>query len=113
MKMYLMIYTPYGDRYKVDLMTGDFVSVWALGRSEVNYSADGRWKFKAFSHVKKNDWITLERIQKNPSVVDIIKWRWKNGNPQWTVSDVDCGTHRKWGSTKFHGVCDVRIVKEN
>lgn len=112
MKYYMIISTPYGDRFKVDLMTGYFVSRWTLGGKESKFSNTANWKFKAFTHVKRNDRISLEWIQAHPSVVDIINWTWKNGNPQWTVMDIDHGTTREWGNTKYHGVCSVQVITE-
>lgn len=29
---------------------------------------------------------------------------YKNGNPRYTVLDLDYGTRREWGSTKYHGI---------
>jgi hypothetical protein len=97
--------TPYGDHYNIDLANGN---IWQ-DRDEIEPS--GQWKFAGFAHVKRNTFISLEKIQRDPALLSHIK-TWKNGNPQWTVADIDHGTSRIWGNTKHHGVLSVYLVKE-
>lgn len=56
----------------------------------------GGWKFLGISHVKRNWFIPFsELFDFLDSKPDIL---YKNGNPQWTVRDLDHGSTREWGS---------------
>jgi len=52
------------------------------------------WIFLGLSHIKRNEFISFERI--TPENINDFK-TFKNGNPQWTVRDLDYGTIRNWG----------------
>lgn len=59
-----------------------------------------KWKFLGLMHVKRTTWsIKAEEVVK----LILEKGReafppYKNGNPQWTVLDLDHGTRRCWGN---------------
>lgn len=91
----LNILTPYGDHYKID-ENGNIIRMDIEG-----FKASEQWKFLGLSHVKRNDFIPFERI--TPEFLETFKLCWKNGNPQWTVRDLDHGTTREWGNEKYHG----------
>lgn len=88
----MLIYTNEyrGTVYRVDLETGN-ITYGSLKPS-------GQWKFKGFSHIKKNDFISLDWIRKHPEVVESNEFWFKNGLSQYRVRDLDYGTTREWGS---------------
>ena len=66
---------------------------------------DDGWKFLGITHVKKNWFIPFNRLLDFlDSKPDIL---WKNGNPQWTVVDLDHGTTRMWGNTRYRGITAI------
>jgi hypothetical protein len=91
----LNILTPYGMHYKAD-KNGNIIRMDIEG-----FEASANWKFLGLSHVKRNDFIPFELI--TPEFLKTFEPCWKNGNPQWTVRDLDYGTVREWGNTKYHG----------
>lgn len=76
--------------YYVDLETGN---IWYDG-----LKPSGNWKFKGFSHVKRNQFISLEWIRNHPEVINSDMFWYKNGKSQFVVRDLDYGTIREWGS---------------
>ena len=106
MKMYLR--TPYCDQYVVDLATGNITQ----DRYGIEPHFSGQWKFVAFRHVKRNESVSLKSIQNDPTILDRITLKYKNGHPQWTVVDLDYGTTRMWGNTNVHGISSIKIDSE-
>lgn len=64
------------------------------------YSGD--WLFLGLQHVNYN--IAVPFVKLTEEFIDSLQLKFKNGNPRFTVSDIDHGTHRLWGNTKYHGV---------
>lgn len=103
--MKLEIVTPYGNRYIVhenaEIERGDMPGPWAkwlfLGLS---HSHPFNGEFVPFTHV-------VEYLKKDPNRFST----YKNGNPRYTVRDLDHGTMREWGNTKYHGVKNIRIIE--
>lgn len=90
------IFTPYGSHYRVD--------------NEGRFIVDGKpskgWKFLGIRHVKETTrFVPFKTLKQVKSILkgDFI-WLYKNGHPRWTVEDLDCGTTRTWGNTKYHGI---------
>lgn len=100
---HMVIYTPYGDEYIVNLENGNI--------SRPNWAESGGWKFIAFKHVKRNVFIRLEQIKADPNILNAIAWTYKNRHPQWTVLDLDHGTRRIWRNTIHHGVSGVFLER--
>jgi hypothetical protein len=102
--MTMYIKTPYGDSYRIH-ENGD---IQRLDQRPVNkpFHASGQWKMLGIQHVKKSLFIPLESVFTTPPK----ELRYKNGNPQWTVRDLDHGTERVWGNTKHHGIAEIRIL---
>lgn len=98
----LYIETPRGDRYYIHV-NGD------IQRLGMEHTPSGQWKFLGLSHVKKAYFIPFEKL--TPKLVQSLILHWKNGNPQYTVRDLDHGTPREWGNTKYHGVKTLIIIK--
>jgi hypothetical protein len=92
----LNILTPYGDHYKVD-NDGNIIRTDISG-----FKPSGDWKCLGLEHVKRNSFIPFDEITKE--FLEDFNPCWKNGNPQWTVRDLDHGTTRSWGNTKYHGI---------
>ncbi len=67
----------------------------------------GNWKLLGIRHVYKREFIPFDRLQEwirsNPVLL------YKNGNPMYTVRDLDYGTVREWGNTKYHGIACIYI----
>jgi hypothetical protein len=87
--MIMIIYTT-RESYPVQLKTG-----YITRDGSKDFS--GGWKFVSFRHVKRNEWVSLKKIQDDPTILERIDWLYKNGRGQFTVRDVDHGTTREWG----------------
>lgn len=93
MSKLLTILTPYGERYYVN-------DKGEISRDGKDFSQT--WKVQGIESVKSSYYIPLERI-----TADFLKnfaLLYKNGNPMYTVRDLDNGTTRTWGNTKHHGI---------
>lgn len=77
-------------RYYVDMTTGN---IWYDG-----IQPSGNWKFKGFSHLRRNEIIPFSVIQKNQQITKKDSFWFKNGLSQYRVRDLDYGTTREWGS---------------
>ena len=92
----LNIITPYGNHYKVN-------DAGSIIRTDIkNFEPSGKWKLLGLSHVKRNYFIPFKEITRE--LLNGFNPCWKNGNPQFTVRDLDHGTTREWGNTKYHGI---------
>lgn len=69
------------------------------------YGFSDTWKFKGMEHVKKSWFIPFEKI--NKELVKELPIKYKNGNPQFTVRDLDHGTTRVWGN---NGILQIRFI---
>ena len=94
-KKVLNFSTPAGACYKVDA-NGCIISKDTPGMPS------GSWIFLGLTHVSKNVVIPFNKITEK--FLEDFNPCWKNGNPQYTVLDLDHGTTRMWGNTKYHGV---------
>lgn len=63
------------------------------------------WLFKGIRSVKSNEFIPFERI--TPEVLSGLQLLYKNQNPRYTVVDLDHGTRRIWGNTKYNGIAGL------
>lgn len=91
----LFLSTPYGDKYYVHA-NGD------IERTDIHgFETSGNWKLLGIEHVKSSKFIPLSELLADGIPAQLS---WKNGNPQWTVRDLDHGTTRTWGNTKYHGI---------
>ena len=97
------IRTPHGDRYLIN-------EVGQVLEYSNGFKSDGSddWKIvgicelKPFGHIGRP--IPLNRA------VKIEKFTYKNGNPKYTAMDLDHGTCRIWGNTKYHGISSIQEV---
>ena len=96
----LVITTPYGNRYIVHV-NGD------IQLTDMVHTPSGQWKLLGIQHVKRNEFIPLADI---PARLNDIDLRYKNGNPQYTGVDLDHGSRRTWGNTKYHGIKTIYVV---
>ena len=99
----LAIYTPYGKKYLINMKQ-------EIIRTDMESKPSGQWKFLGFSHVKRNQFVPYDRIIERLKIDPEAFKTYKNGNPQWTVRDLDHGTTREWGNTKIHGVKRVELT---
>ena len=107
MKLYLR--TKYGDQYHIH-ENGDIQRL-DLFPSHKPFMASGKWKLIGIQHVKNKFFVPLAELFKGiPSDVNGSSLFYKNGHPQWTVRDLDHGTIRVWGNTKYHGIADIRRI---
>lgn len=90
--MKMKIYTDeyYRTVYTVDLETGNI--------TYGDLKPSGGWKFKGFIHIRRNEFIPLDSVRKNPELVKSNDFWFKNGKSQYKVRDLDHGTTREWGS---------------
>ena len=76
------------------------------------YTFSGKWKLLGIEHVKRNEFISFQVLKTwTKQDFEFFTWCYKNGNPQWTVRDLDHGTTRTWGNTKYHGIKYMRKEK--
>lgn len=76
------------------------------------YGFSDGWKFLGIQHVKRRDFIPFWALKKwSAEDFETFQWCYKNGNPQWTVRDLDHGTTREWGNNKYHGIAYMRKEK--
>ena len=103
----LVITTPRYDTYYVDENGCITRDIQYTNQSPlVRTKPSGEWKLVGVRHVRKNIFIPLSKLTQEK--IDSIQWLYKNGNPQYTVVDLDHGTHREWGNTKYHGIKWIR-----
>lgn len=104
MKILLKIHTPNRDTYNI-YDNGD------IQRTDMQHTPSGQWKLQGIEHVKQSWFIPLSQL--NELSVSRLNLLFKNGNPQFTVRDLDHGTTRVWGNTKYHGIKRIEFVKVN
>ena len=99
--MKLYIRTRYGKEYHI-LENGN------IQRLDGMNTANDDWKMLGIVHTKRTrDFIPLEQLQ-NTQILGALPRTFKNGNPQWTVVDMDHGTKRIWGNTVYHGIAIIQ-----
>ena len=59
-----------------------------------NWNFSGQWQMLGLQHVKRNEFIPFEKLAE---LLPTLTLQYKNGNPQYTVVDLDHGTRRHWG----------------
>ncbi len=96
----LTITTPYGYRYVVH-ENGD------IQRTDLEHKPSGNWKMLGIVPVRGGAIIPLRQI--TLEWLDIHPLLYKNGNPRYTVMDLDHGTRREWGNTKYHGIRSITL----
>lgn len=95
-KILFEIYTPFGAHYLIN------------GKGEISTNGlpfSGNWKIKGIESVKSNFFISFKDITKER--IHSMELKYKNGNPKYTVRDLDHGTTRTWGNTKMHGIASI------
>ena len=94
--MKTMIYTPRGDNYLIH-ENGN------IERRDIKgFQVSGQWKLLGLVHVEYECFVPFPQCFEKDGLPFPLKW--KNGNPAWTVRDLDHGTRREWGNTRYHGV---------
>ena len=89
--MILNIQTPYGKHYTVSRA------------GHINGSTN--WIMLGIRHTRRTSTFVPLTTLFEPGVIDATEWRFKtSGNPAWTVDDLDHGTRRTWGNTRYHGI---------
>jgi hypothetical protein len=101
----MTITTNRGDVYKIDA-DGNIIRTDIEG-----FQASGEWKLVGIEHVRSyRRFVRAEHIadwlKKSPQLL------YKNGNPQWTIRDLDHGTIRSWGNTRYHGIRSIEVEPE-
>lgn len=106
----LIITTPYGDTYLVH----DNGDISRQNRQTGRYTTpSGEWKMLGIEPVRGATqegarFIPLDAITQE--WLDLHPLTYNNRNPRYTVVDLDHGTKRTWGNTKYHGIRSIRIV---
>lgn len=91
----LVIETPYGRTYRVNAQ-GQLI------RTDMEFTPSDSWRFLGIKHVKRNEYHVFAELTQ--SKIDSLDMTYKNGNPQYTVCDMDHGTKREWGNAQYHGI---------
>ena len=98
---YYIIKTPYGNYY----IANEDGYITQYEGSDREYSFSHQWQVQGISHVKKNLFISWSDLVERIDMGGVMNWLYKtSGNPQYTIRDLDHGTTREWGNTKFHGI---------
>lgn len=107
------IITPHGQYLSGETLLinnkGQLCTAGAVGTA---YGFSDGWKFLGIEHVKRAQFVPF-RVLKTWKKKDFenFQWCYKNSNPQWTICDLDHGTTRTWGNTKYHGIKYMRKEK--
>lgn len=96
----LVITTPFRDTYKVN-DKGQII------RTDMAFIPSDGWKFTGIRHVKKRLFIPFSEL--NNDLISTLDILYKNGNPQFTICDIDHGTERVWGNPKWHGIKSIHF----
>lgn len=96
----LGITTPYGNRYVVH-ENGD------IQRTDLEHKPSGNWKMLGIKVVRGSLFLPLAKITQE--WLNTYPLLYKNGNPRYTVMDLDHGTRREWGNTKYHGIRSITL----
>lgn len=90
--MYMKIHTNEYSHptYIVDMETGNI--------TYGNFPFSGCWKFLGFSHIRRNEFISIQHIKENSELTKESSFWFKNGKSQFRARDLDHGTRREWGS---------------
>ena len=97
----LEIITPYGARYLIH-------EGGRIQRTDMEFAPSDTWRMLGLQHVQRREFIPFADI---PARLPALQLTYKNGNPCYTVRDLDHGTTRPWGNTKYHGVRFCRVVR--
>jgi len=102
----LHIYTPNGDHFVVD-QKGNFIQY-----NEHRFEPDGTWRMVCLEELRPFGNIRHITFSLAWEMIELrkINFRFKNGNPRYSVGDLDHGTRRIWGNTKYHGVMTASIA---
>jgi hypothetical protein len=98
-EIFLRIITPYMEVYEVS-KDGSI-------RKKGNEFSE-QWKLQGIEHVKKSWFIPFSKLTKE--LIKELPLLYKNGNPQFTVRDLDYGTTRVWGNTVYHGIRRIEFI---
>lgn len=100
-KTLFKIYTPYGNTYTVN-------ELGQISRTDMAFTPSDNWKIQGIESVKSNAYIPFSKITKEN--IAHLQLLYKNGNPKFTVRDLDHGTTRVWGNTKVHGIKSIQFL---
>lgn len=98
--------TKYGDAYFIH-------ADGAIERCDKQCEPSGKWRFTALVDKSGKTVATLDGLlewYRANEQGDKDAMFYKNGNPRFTVQDIDHGTVRFWGNTACHGIADLRPV---
>ena len=94
------INTPYGTHYEID-EDGCFLrsGVHKWEHPHETWKCTGCAELLPFGNVRRHSLTGFIRMIESGH-----KFTFKNGNPRYTLTDLDHGTHRLHGNTKYHGI---------
>jgi len=93
--------TPYGAVYYIH-DNGN------IERDDMPGKPSGQWTMLGLKHVALQQFIPFKDLE---AKLPELTLKYKNGKPQYTVRDLDHGTMREWGNTKYHGVASISLLK--
>jgi hypothetical protein len=96
----LYLATKYGHQYHIH-------DGGQIERLDGQYGPSSTWIMRGIRHVRRStEFYPFEAL--TAELLASLTLLYKNGKPQYTVCDVDHGTHREWGNTAYHGIADLR-----
>jgi hypothetical protein len=104
-KIEYTISTPYGDYY--ELSREGYVIKYSNGLNKENAKIEELKTWQVVGIVELLPFGNLGNIIPLSEAVKIENFSFKNGNPKYTIIDLDHNTRRIVGNTKYHGVRKV------
>ena len=102
----LHLTTPYGKQYRIH-------EEGKIERLDMPFTPTMNWRLLGIVLVTQA-WpgymIPLADI--TPDWLKATELLYRNGNPRYTVVDLDHGTTRIWGNTKVHGIKTLQIIPD-
>ena len=106
--IFYKITTPYGNCYQLD-SSGNVIK-YSNGLDKTNSTSSDIQTWRVLGIVELLPFGRLGNLIPLPQAVNIKNFSFKNGKPKYTVVDLDHGTERIVGNTKYHGVSKVFLA---
>jgi len=104
-KIEYIISTPYGNYY--ELSKEGYVLKYSNGLNKENANINELKTWQVLGIVELKAFGNIGNIIPLSEAIKIESFSFKNGNPKYTIVDLDHNTMRIAGNTKYHGVRKV------
>ncbi len=107
-KIKYRISTPFDDEYQLD--KDGYVIKFSNGLDLTNSPKSHIEDWQVLGIVELKPFGNIDGLIPLSEAVGIDNYSFKNGNPKYTIIDLDHGTKRVIGNTKYHGVRSICIL---